>query len=83
MSRKIKPIPEAELKKYYEYAAKYLLKPWHTRPEKEPIIVGGKGARFYDAAERSIWTSSPSCSTSTWAWATRRWSRPSRSRSRR
>ncbi len=50
MSRKIKPIPEAELKKYYEYAAKYLLKPWHTRPEKEPIIVGGKGARFYDAA---------------------------------
>jgi taurine--2-oxoglutarate transaminase len=32
-------------------ADKYLLKPWRTRsiPEVEPIILGGKGAYFYDA----------------------------------
>jgi len=50
MARKVKPIPEAELKSYYEDAAKYLLKPWRTRPpEFEPIIVGGEGASFFDA----------------------------------
>jgi len=54
MSRKIKPIPEAELKGYYEDAAKYLLKPWHTRPlpYREPLIVGGEGAYFFDATGR-------------------------------
>jgi len=50
MSRKGKPMPEAELKSYYEDAEKYLLKPWRTRPQKfEPIILGGEGARFYTA----------------------------------
>jgi len=50
MSRKKETIPESELKSYYEDAAKYLLKPWRTRsPEFEPLIMGGEGARFYDA----------------------------------
>ena len=53
MSRKIRPIPESELKNYYEDASKYLLKPWLTRPrEFEPLILGGEGARFYDATGR-------------------------------
>jgi taurine--2-oxoglutarate transaminase len=43
-------ITENQQKQYYEDSRKYLLKPWLTRtPDKEPIIVGGKGARFYDA----------------------------------
>lgn len=44
-------IPENELSAYYEDAAKYLLKPWLSRPPpyQDPIIVGGKGAYFYDA----------------------------------
>lgn len=43
-------LSENQLKRYYEDSEKYLLKPWRTRtPDKEPIIVGGKGARFYDA----------------------------------
>ncbi len=52
MSGKMKPIPEAELKGYYEDAEKHLLKPWLTRPlpHRDPLIIGGKGARFYDAA---------------------------------
>jgi len=50
MSRKIKPIHTSELKSYYEDAAKYLLKPWRTRtPAFEPLILGGEGARFFDA----------------------------------
>jgi taurine--2-oxoglutarate transaminase len=41
---------ENRLKQYYEDSEKYLLKPWLTRtPDKEPMIVGGNGARFYDA----------------------------------
>ena len=44
-------IPKNEQDKLYKDANSYLLKPWATRgtPETEPIIVGGKGARFYDA----------------------------------
>jgi 4-aminobutyrate aminotransferase-like enzyme len=43
-------LTENQIKEYYEDSEKYLLKPWRTRsPEKEPIILGGKGARFYDA----------------------------------
>jgi len=51
MTKKIKTIPEAELQSYYEDAAKYLLKPWQTRaiPNIEPLIIGGKGAYFFDA----------------------------------
>ena len=51
MSRKVKPIPKAELDGYYADAENYLLKPWLTRPlpYREPLIVGGKGAYFYDA----------------------------------
>lgn len=51
MSRKTESIPENELKGYYEDASKYLLKPWRTRPlpYMEPLIVGGRGAYFYDA----------------------------------
>ena len=47
----MKPIPETELKGYYKDAEKYLLKPWQRRPPpyKDPIIVGGEGAYFYDA----------------------------------
>jgi len=52
MSRKIEPIPEKELKGYYEDANKYLLKPWLTRPlpHREPLIIGGEGAYFFDAS---------------------------------
>ncbi len=51
MSKKVKKMPDPELKGYYEDAAKYLLKPWETRadPYSEPMIVGGEGAYFYDA----------------------------------
>jgi taurine--2-oxoglutarate transaminase len=43
-------ISEEKIQQYYEDSEKYLLKPWSTRsPDKEPIIVGGNGARFYDA----------------------------------
>ena len=54
MSRKVKPIPKAELDGYYADAENYLLKPWLTRPlpYREPLIVGGKGAYFYDATGR-------------------------------
>ena len=54
MSQKIKTISEAELKKYYEDAERYLLKPWETRadPYGEPIILGGEGKYFYDARGR-------------------------------
>jgi 4-aminobutyrate aminotransferase-like enzyme len=51
MSRKIKRIPESELKRYYEDAATYLLKPWQTRADMygERIITGGEGKYFHDA----------------------------------
>jgi taurine--2-oxoglutarate transaminase len=46
----IEKLPEKRVKQYYEDSEKYLLKPWLTRtPDKEPIIVGGRGAKFYDA----------------------------------
>ncbi|MFQ6054068.1 MAG: aminotransferase class III-fold pyridoxal phosphate-dependent enzyme, partial [Candidatus Bathyarchaeia archaeon] len=37
---------------YYEDAAKYLLKPWRTRPlpYRDPLVIGGDGAYFFDAA---------------------------------
>jgi taurine--2-oxoglutarate transaminase len=46
-----KKIPKREQDKLYKDANAHLLKPWTTRgtPEAEPLIVGGKGARFYDA----------------------------------
>jgi len=46
-----KKIPKKEQDKLYKDADKHLLKPWRTRgtPEAEPLITGGKGARFYDA----------------------------------
>jgi len=51
MSRKIKRISESELKRYYEDAATYLLKPWQTRADTygERIITGGEGKYFHDA----------------------------------
>ncbi|MFQ6054029.1 MAG: aspartate aminotransferase family protein [Candidatus Bathyarchaeia archaeon] len=50
----MEPLTEADFKRYYEDAARYLLKPWRTRPspESEPLIVGGDGAYFFDAAGR-------------------------------